>query len=195
MWGNAICLPSSSNFFLYLFLFIWLHQVLGTLSCCRWDLVSQARIEPRPLVLGAQSLGHWTTREVLCPCFIAFCPTFSACKCGQWTTPSGSPSLRAFTSAFKQAHVSPSAFKHVQVFPNLKIEKETNEKNPPPPFFFYRALNFSYDSASFLPLKQNLLSSFCFFLHLLISLSCLTHTELASSLVIPFKQLLLRSSL
>ena len=39
------------------------------------------------------------------------------------------PSLRAFTSAFKQAHVSLSALKHAQVFPNLKKEKETNEKS------------------------------------------------------------------
>ena len=34
------------------------------LSCGIWDLVPQSGIEPRPPALGAQSLGHWTTREV-----------------------------------------------------------------------------------------------------------------------------------
>ena len=29
-----------------------------------WDLVSQLGIEPRRPALGAQSLSHWTTREV-----------------------------------------------------------------------------------------------------------------------------------
>jgi len=29
-----------------------------------WDLVSLSGIEPRPPALGAQSLNHWTTREV-----------------------------------------------------------------------------------------------------------------------------------
>ena len=66
-------------FFIYLFLFIWLHEVLVvacrifdlhcgmrdlTLSCGIWDLAPWPGIEPRPSALGAWSLGHWTTREV-----------------------------------------------------------------------------------------------------------------------------------
>ena len=35
-----------------------------TLSCGLWDLVRWPVIEPRPPALGAQSLSHWTTREV-----------------------------------------------------------------------------------------------------------------------------------
>ena len=54
--------------FLKKHLFIWLCQVLvvagGTLSCGRWDLVPGPGREPRPPALGAQSLGHWTSREV-----------------------------------------------------------------------------------------------------------------------------------
>ena len=34
------------------------------LSCCLWDLVPWPGIEPGPPALGAQSLSHWTTREV-----------------------------------------------------------------------------------------------------------------------------------
>ena len=34
------------------------------LSCSMWDLVPWPGIEPRPTVLGAQSLSHRTTREV-----------------------------------------------------------------------------------------------------------------------------------
>ena len=30
-----------------------------------WDLVPWSGIEPGPTALGAQSLSHWTTREVL----------------------------------------------------------------------------------------------------------------------------------
>ena len=37
--------------------------VLG-LSCSIWDLVLCPGIKPRPPALGAQSLSHWTTREV-----------------------------------------------------------------------------------------------------------------------------------
>ena len=33
-------------------------------SCGVWDLVPWPEIEPRPPELGAQSLNHWTTREV-----------------------------------------------------------------------------------------------------------------------------------
>ena len=34
------------------------------LSCGMWDLVPSPGIKPRPSVLGAWSLNHWTTREV-----------------------------------------------------------------------------------------------------------------------------------
>ena len=40
------------------FLFFWLHH-----RACR-IIVPWSGIEPRPPVLGAQSLNHWTTREV-----------------------------------------------------------------------------------------------------------------------------------
>ena len=33
--------------------------------CCMWDLVPWPGMEPRPPVLGAQSLSHWTTRKSL----------------------------------------------------------------------------------------------------------------------------------
>ena len=33
---------------------------------CMWDLVPRPGIEPGPPALGAQSLTHWTTREVPC---------------------------------------------------------------------------------------------------------------------------------
>ena len=60
--------PSPSFFFLiYFYLFIWLCQVFVVaceLSCSMWNLVPWPGIEPRPPALGAQSLGHWTTREV-----------------------------------------------------------------------------------------------------------------------------------
>ena len=37
---------------------------MWTLNCSLWDLVPWPGIEPRPPALGAQSLSHWTTREV-----------------------------------------------------------------------------------------------------------------------------------
>ena len=41
----------------------------GIFSCGRWDLVPWLGFKSGPLALGAQSLSHWTTREVLfCPC-------------------------------------------------------------------------------------------------------------------------------
>ena len=39
---------------------------MRTLSCVLWHLVPQLGIEPWPSALGAQSLSHWTTREVPC---------------------------------------------------------------------------------------------------------------------------------
>ena len=51
------------------FLKIWLYQVLvvahGIFDCCGMrNLVPQPGIKVDPLVLGAQNLSHWTTREV-----------------------------------------------------------------------------------------------------------------------------------
>ena len=37
---------------------------MQTLSCGVWDLVSWPGVEPRPPTLGAQSLSHWSPREV-----------------------------------------------------------------------------------------------------------------------------------
>ena len=54
--------------------FFWLYWVLvaahrsfveaGELSCGIRGLVLQPRMEPRPPAVWAQSLSHWTTREV-----------------------------------------------------------------------------------------------------------------------------------
>ena len=74
-------------FLIFTYLFVWLPWVLvvahemgsaistvlcgifscrmQTFSCGRWDLVPWPGIELRPPVLGAWSLSHWTTREVL----------------------------------------------------------------------------------------------------------------------------------
>ena len=38
--------------------------VHGLSSCSMWDLLSQPEIEPGPPALEAQSLSHWTMREV-----------------------------------------------------------------------------------------------------------------------------------
>ena len=38
---------------------------IRTLSCGLWDLAPWPGMEPRAPVLGAQSLSHWTTKEVL----------------------------------------------------------------------------------------------------------------------------------
>ena len=37
---------------------------MRTLTCHMWDLVSCPGIKSGPPALGAQSLSHWTTREV-----------------------------------------------------------------------------------------------------------------------------------
>ena len=36
----------------------------GPFNCSMWNLVPHPGIEPRPPALGAQSLSHWTTKEV-----------------------------------------------------------------------------------------------------------------------------------
>ena len=42
----------------------FIYLAVLSLSCSMQDLVSWPGIEPGPPVLGAQSLSHWTTREV-----------------------------------------------------------------------------------------------------------------------------------
>ena len=46
------------------FLFSYLFGCAG-LNCSMWDLVPWPGTKPRPPAVGAQSLSHWTTREVL----------------------------------------------------------------------------------------------------------------------------------
>ena len=72
-WWASVCgvaqsrtqLKRLSNIYIYM----WLYQVLVAaheiFSCSMWDLVSWPEIEPRPPALGALSLSHWTTGEVL----------------------------------------------------------------------------------------------------------------------------------
>ena len=55
-------------FKIFIYLFIWLCQVLveafGIFSCVLWDPIPRPGTESRPPALGAQSLSHWTTRQV-----------------------------------------------------------------------------------------------------------------------------------
>ena len=46
------------------FFFGYTRSYTRTLGCCMWYLVPWPGIEPWPSALGAQSLSHWTTREV-----------------------------------------------------------------------------------------------------------------------------------
>ena len=50
-------------------LILFLYLAALSLSCNMWDLVPWPRIKPWSPVLGAQSLSHWTTREVP-PCYV-----------------------------------------------------------------------------------------------------------------------------
>ena len=72
--------PVFFSFFLNIYLFIWLCQVLvgvcgifnwdlQTVSCGMWDLGPWPGIKPWPPALGAQSLNHRTTREVPAPVY------------------------------------------------------------------------------------------------------------------------------
>ena len=53
---------------IFFFKFIWqcriLVSALGIFSCSMWDLVPWLGIKPSHPALGAQSLSHWTIREV-----------------------------------------------------------------------------------------------------------------------------------
>ena len=59
-------------FFFSIYLFIWLHQGLVAaceiFSCSMQDLVPWPQIKPRPPALGAWSLSHWATKELLQTC-------------------------------------------------------------------------------------------------------------------------------
>ena len=50
---------------MYKFLKVFIYLAAPGLSYSMWDLVPRPGIESRPPVLGAQSLSHWNTREVL----------------------------------------------------------------------------------------------------------------------------------
>ena len=50
---------------LYLFIYLAFNYLTApSLSCCMWDLFPWPGIESGSPPLGAQSLSHWTTREV-----------------------------------------------------------------------------------------------------------------------------------
>ena len=42
----------------------FIYLAVPGLRCSMWDLVPQPGIKPGPPALGAESLSHWTTREV-----------------------------------------------------------------------------------------------------------------------------------
>ena len=52
------------------------------LCCSMWDPVPQTGIQPRPPALGAQSLSHWTTREV--PETVAFWRRWKQAGLSDW---------------------------------------------------------------------------------------------------------------
>ena len=80
MWGAAwqgLWTSVEGHSYASGYLFIWLHWVLvltrRIFSCSMWDQVPQPGIKPEPPALGAWSLSHWTTREVLASgCFTDF---------------------------------------------------------------------------------------------------------------------------
>ena len=49
--------------FIFFFNFFFFFAALGP-SCSMWDTAPRPGIEPGPPALAAQSLSHWTTREV-----------------------------------------------------------------------------------------------------------------------------------
>ena len=88
LWSLPMCYKlqlQRLSFYVYVFLFLfWLHQVLvaagGAFSldvCSMCDLVPWPGIEPRPPALGAWSLSHWTTGEVLKQISLLLFPTLS----------------------------------------------------------------------------------------------------------------------
>ena len=49
---------------IYLFIYLFFYLAAPGLSCDMQDLVSWPGFEPGPPALGAQTVNHWTTREV-----------------------------------------------------------------------------------------------------------------------------------
>ena len=47
---------------------------MQTLNCSMWDLVPWPGIKPRPPALGAQTLSHWSTRDVPTPASLLTLP-------------------------------------------------------------------------------------------------------------------------
>ena len=66
--------PTHVFFLIYIFIYL---AVLG-LCCGMWDLIPCPKIEPRSPALGARSLTHWATREVLPHAFLT--RTTSLCQ-------------------------------------------------------------------------------------------------------------------
>ena len=71
LWGcKEVVATETNTFIFYLFLNIYLvalgvsYIMWDLFSCGMWDLVPRWGIKSLPPALGAQSLSHWTTREV-----------------------------------------------------------------------------------------------------------------------------------
>ena len=76
-------------------------------SCSMWDLVPWPEIEPRSSPLGAQSLSHWTSREV--PKLNSLCQ----CKLSDWES---LKSLRVFIFPFPDFFHIPSMVRCILTF-------------------------------------------------------------------------------
>ena len=103
---------------------------MRTLSCGLWDLVPRPGIEPRPPALGARSLTHWTTREVLIIVVIVaniieFLPHTKHCRTKgvRWVSLSLVPELNCLTVLLSsQIHqLSGESFKVISQKPNKRV--------------------------------------------------------------------------
>ena len=71
LFSTGVLITFSYHRILFLKIFIYLAvlslscSIYRIFSCGMWDLVPWPGIEPGPPALGARSLSHWTTREVL----------------------------------------------------------------------------------------------------------------------------------
>ena len=64
---NTSQLTESNNphvSFLFICFYLFIYLAAPGLSCSMWDLVPWPGMEPKLPALGAQSLSHWTIREV-----------------------------------------------------------------------------------------------------------------------------------
>ena len=64
------CLNNSFYHLQFTTVFFTIYLAAPCLSCGMWDLVPRPGIEPGSPPLGAQSLSHWTTREVPYNCVL-----------------------------------------------------------------------------------------------------------------------------